>query len=163
MHIVILSGMNAKNTNECLKKNNINVQITPNQIHRVTKITDKRITYWIALNTRLTQQLLPLIHYQLKHVVFLYDISQPITLLRAHGWWKLMNSERMVLWSMPGAAPTPAYDKMIESIADKFKLYDNSHVPHYTCKLKDIINFLNAYSLPYRYPNVYACTCTMDS
>ena len=168
MHIVILSGMNSKDTTACLKKNDLNVTIMPNQIQRVIKIFDsKRVTFWIMLNTRLTQHLLPFISYQ--SIVYMYDISQPLTLLRAHGWWKMMKEHQIksVLWSMPGSSPTPAYNKMIDKMAAMFKLYDNSNVPHYTCKIKHIVKFLYAYiSLrtgPRHCLTSFAYTCTTDN
>ncbi len=150
MHCIILSGMNAKDTSLCLQQNGFkNAQIMPNQIKRFVKLQNKeRITVWVVLNTQAAHQLLPFIHYRIQNIIFLYDFRQPITLVRALGWWKLMHDGdyKMVLCSMPAVSPTEFYDKMIEHISYKFLLYDGSVVPHYTCKLKHIFKyFLNAY------------------
>lgn len=155
LHIILLSGMDARDTTSYLIKNNFqDVQVLENQIQRYTRVIGKstpvRITVWVALNTKLVQNLLYFIKYRIKNIIFLYNMQKPLTLIRAKGWWELICSYNgrynMVLCStmIETPIPTRAYDNMISHIANKF-IYDNNTIPHYTTDLLKIFKkFLNA-------------------
>lgn len=154
LHIIILSGMDARDTTNYLEKNNFkNVQVMENQIQRYTRVIGKknpiRVTLWVALNTKLTQYLLYFIEYRIKNIIFLYDINKPLTLIRAKGWWTHIKSfhgvYNMMLCSTMSDNPSPsrAYDKLISHIANKF-IQENNTIPHYTTELIKLFNkFLN--------------------
>ena len=78
MHVIILSGMDAYDTTSFLIDNNFKrVQVLENQIQRYTRIIGKkvpvRISIWVALNTKITQQLLYFIKYRIKNIIFLLN------------------------------------------------------------------------------------------
>ena len=141
MHVIILSGMDAYDTTSFLIDNNFKrVQVLENQIQRYTRIIGKkvpvRISIWVALNTKFTQQLLYFIKYRIKNIIFLYDINKPLTLIRAKGWWNVVSTYqkkvRMILCSpiITSNEKSKAYCKYIykrkhcyTSLYNEFKHY----------------------------------------
>jgi len=149
MHIFLLSGMNSADTNKYLISSGFeNANVMENQIQRYTIVLGKKnplpVTIWVALNTKLSQYLLCNLKYRLKNILFLYNIEKPITLVRAQGWWKLIQkfdkSYNMILCStIPVSNETPkAYDRLISHIANKFLQKNESCVPHYTTEFNKI-------------------------
>jgi hypothetical protein len=155
MHVIILSGMDAYDTTSFLIDNNFKrVQVLENQIQRYTRIIGKkvpvRISIWVALNTKFTQQLLYFIKYRIKNIIFLYDINKPLTLIRAKGWWNVVSTYqkkvRMILCSpiITSNEKSKAYNNMISHIANTFT-NENIVIPHYTTNLNTIFKkFLHA-------------------
>lgn len=155
LHVVILSGMNAVDTTQYLHDNGFQDDIVlENQIQRYTKILGKekpiRITLWVALNTILTQLLLIGIKYRLKHIIYLYHPFKPLTLLRAHGWFKFTMETfkdynfKMVLccYNKNEEWKNKGYDRLISHIANMF-IYDDQIIPHYSSTLNKILKKFN--------------------
>lgn len=151
LHIVILSGMDAKDTTDYLVTNGFDKDIVlENQIQRYSKVIGKenpiRITLWVALNSILTQHLMIGLKYRIKNILFLYHAKKPVTLIRAHGWWKFIRSTfdytsfRMILCSTIPLSPSPnvGYERMISHIANKFLCTNEQQIPHYVATLKHI-------------------------
>ena len=151
LHITILSGMNAEDTTEYLVTNGFDKDIVlENQIQRYKKVIGKdipiTITLWVALNTILTQNSLLGIKYRMKNIIFLYHAEKPLTLIRAHGWWKYLNGTfetsnyNMFLCSTVSIRPSPnrGYDRLISHIANMF-LCNYQTMPHYAASLLNII------------------------
>jgi len=152
MHIIILSGMDAQDTTNYLIQNGFKDDIVlENQIQRYVKTLGRenpvRVTLWVALNTKLTQSLLIGIKYRIKYILFLYHSLKPVTMLRAHGWWKYVRETfdcsgyDMILAATVSGTPSPnvGYDRMISHIANMFMDKNNSTMPHYADKLHKIL------------------------
>ena len=151
MHIIILSGMDAKDTVNYLKTNGFaDAFIVENQICRFTKIIGHvRVSIWVALNTKLTQTLLLGLKYRLKNILFIYNATKPLTLIRAKGWWTFLKNTdiddyTMYLCSTIPETPSPnvAYDKVISHVANKFMTLNERTVPHYAVNLNKIFKKL---------------------
>jgi hypothetical protein len=154
LHIIILSGMDAEDTVKYLKFNGFaDAFLFENQICRFTKIigrkTPVRVSVWVALNTKLTQTLLLGLKYRLKNILFIYNATKPLTLIRAKGWWTFLKNTdiddyTMYLCSTIPETPSPnvAYDKIISHVANKFMTLNERTVPHYAVNLNKIFKQL---------------------
>lgn len=151
LHIILLSGMDAKDTTEYMIANGFATDVVlENQIQRYVKTigTDNpvRVTIWVALNTPLTQKLIVGIKYRMKNILFLYHAKKPLTMIRAHGWYKHVKATfdcsnySMILASTVAKTPAPnkGYERMISFIANKFIGMNNAVVPHYAATLNKI-------------------------
>ena len=72
LHIILLSGMDAKDTTEYMIANGFATDVVlENQIQRYVKTIGSdspvRVTIWVALNTPLTQKLIVGIKYRMKN------------------------------------------------------------------------------------------------
>lgn len=151
LHIILLSGMDAKDTTEYLNSNGFNTDIVlENQIQRFTSVIGQEkpitVSLWVALNSILTQELVIGLKYRIKNILFLYHAKKPLTLIRAHGWWKYIHSTydytkfKMILCSTIPNTPSPnvGYDRVISHIANKFLCTNEQQIPHYVSTLKSI-------------------------
>ena len=155
LHVVILSGMNAADTTQYLHDNGFSDDIVlENQIQRYTKVVGKetplKITLWVALNSILTQLLLIGIKYRLQNILFLYHPFKPITLLRAHGWYKFVMETfknynfKMILccYNINEVWKNEGYDRLISHVANMFTCEDQV-IAHYSSRLNKILKKFN--------------------
>jgi hypothetical protein len=151
LHVILLSGMDAKDTTNYLISNGFSNDIVlENQIQRYVKTIGTnepvRVTLWVALNTILTQKLLIGIKYRIKNILFVYHSNKPITMVRAHGWWKYLietfdcSGYNMILCATIESTPSPnvGYDRLISHIANKFLTNADVQMPHYAATLSKI-------------------------
>jgi len=153
LHIILLSGMDAKDTTAYLIENGFNNDVVlENQIQRYTKTIGTNnpviVTLWVALNTVLTQHLMMGIKYRIKNILYVYNSMKPITLIRSHGWYKFIQETfdcsafNMILCATIAtkAVPNVGYERMISHIANKFLSKNDTTMPHYASTLTKIFN-----------------------